>query len=87
LVTDVVMPQMHGPTLARELAGLQPTMRVLYVSGYSENDISAHGVIAPEIEVLQKPFSQQDLLRKIRDILDQEAAAARDGSAPLFGAS
>ena len=80
LVTDVVMPQMHGPTLARELSGLQPSMRVLYVSGYSENDISAHGVIAPEIEVLQKPFSQQDLLRKIRDILDQEAAAARDGS-------
>lgn len=87
LVTDVVMPEMHGPALARELAALQPFMRVLYISGYSDNDISAHGVIDPELEVLQKPFTQQSLLRKVRDILDQEPAAVRDGSGPLLGRS
>jgi len=79
LVTDVVMPEMHGPALVRELTPLQPFMRVLYVSGYSDNDISAHGVIDPTLDVLQKPFTQQTLLRKIREVLDAPAAAGSGG--------
>ena len=47
-----------------------PGMRVLYVSGYSENDISDQGVLDPQLEVLQKPFTQDVLIRKIREILD-----------------
>ena len=74
LVTDVVMPDMHGPVLARKLAPLQPDMKVLYVSGYSENDISDQGVVDPDLDVLQKPFTHQSLVRKIRELLDAEEA-------------
>jgi len=74
LVTDVVMPGMHGPVLARELASSQPAMKVLFVSGYSENDISDQGVIEPDLEVLQKPFTHQVLVRKVQAMLATVAA-------------
>jgi len=77
LVTDIVMPDMHGPELARELAPLRPDMKVLFVSGYSESDISDQGVLEPGLVVLQKPFTQEGLSRKVRELLDsvlQEAA-------------
>jgi signal transduction histidine kinase len=70
LVTDVVMPEMHGPALARLLLEVRPGMKVLYVSGYSENDISDQGVVEPGLEVLQKPFTKQSLIRKVREMLD-----------------
>ena len=70
LVSDVVMPEMHGPALAHALAPMQPAMKVLFVSGYSESDISDQGVIGAGLEVLQKPFTQQRLVRKIREVLD-----------------
>ena len=76
LVTDVVMPDMHGPALAREIAPLQPDMKVLFVSGYSDSDISDHGAISPGLLVLQKPFTQEILAAKVRDILDNGAHAA-----------
>jgi signal transduction histidine kinase/CheY-like chemotaxis protein len=71
LLTDVVMPEMHGPVLAALLSPLQPRMRVLYVSGYSDNDISDQCVVTPGLEVLQKPFLQKTLLRKVRQVLDE----------------
>jgi CheY-like chemotaxis protein len=70
LVTDVVMPEMHGPALAQLLGEYRPDMKVLYVSGYSENDISDQGVIDAGLEVLQKPFTTQGLIRKVREVLD-----------------
>lgn len=70
VVTDIVMPEMHGPTLARQLLALRPDLGVLYVSGYSENDISDQGVIDPGLDVLQKPFSKLSLVRKVREMLD-----------------
>jgi signal transduction histidine kinase/CheY-like chemotaxis protein len=70
LVTDVVMPEMHGPALARQLLDLRPGLKVLFVSGYSENDISDQGVVEPGLEVLQKPFTKQSLIRKVREMLD-----------------
>jgi DNA-binding NtrC family response regulator len=73
LVTDVVMPDMHGPMLAREIAPLQPEMKVLFVSGYSDSDISDQGVISPGLVVLQKPFTQEILASKVREILDDGA--------------
>jgi len=75
LVTDVVMPEMHGPDLARLLTQMKPEMKVLFVSGYSENDISDQGVIEPNLDVLQKPFTQQILIRKISSMLANSAAS------------
>jgi signal transduction histidine kinase/CheY-like chemotaxis protein len=75
LVTDIVMPDMHGPVLARELAPLQPGMKVLFVSGYSDSDISDQGVLDPTLDMLQKPFTQDSLARKVREILDENTVA------------
>jgi signal transduction histidine kinase/ActR/RegA family two-component response regulator len=74
LVTDIVMPGMNGPALARALSAHQPSLKILYVSGYSDNDISAHGVLEPGLTVLQKPFTQQSLSRKVRELLDSNLA-------------
>lgn len=71
LVTDVIMPHMNGHELAGKLSSLRPEMRVLYVSGYSDNDIGDHGVLDPRFELLQKPFTPQTLARKIRDVLHE----------------
>lgn len=76
LVTDIVMPEMHGPTLARQIQGLRPEVRVLYVSGYSESDINDQGVLEPGLDVLQKPFSKLYLLRKVRAVLEDSVQAA-----------
>lgn len=75
LVSDVILPEMHGPVIARLIGELQPAMKVLFVSGYSENDISEQGVLDPGVEVLQKPFSQQELLFKIDAMLNEPATA------------
>jgi len=76
LVTDVVMPEMHGPVMAREILGLRPDVKVLFVSGYSDNDISDQGVIDPGIDMLQKPFTKMVLIRKVREILDGEGGGS-----------
>jgi two-component system cell cycle sensor histidine kinase/response regulator CckA len=71
LVSDVILPEMHGPVIARLLNEVKPDMKVLFVSGYSENDISEQGVLEPGVDVLQKPFSQQELLLKIDAMLNE----------------
>ncbi|MEY2494388.1 MAG: two-component system, cell cycle sensor histidine kinase and response regulator CckA [Verrucomicrobiota bacterium] len=71
LVTDVIMPNMNGQELAAQLSTLRPDMKVLYVSGYSDNDIGDHGVLDPRFELLQKPFTPQTLARKIRDVIHE----------------
>ncbi|HYJ04406.1 MAG TPA: ATP-binding protein [Chthoniobacterales bacterium] len=79
LVTDIVMPGMNGPALARALSEHQPSIKILYVSGYSDNDISAQGVIDPGLVVLQKPFTQQSLSRKVRELLDSDVPIQAGG--------
>lgn len=70
LLTDVVMPIASGPELARMAAPLQPNMSVLYISGYNEEVISEYGVLERDIALLQKPFSKNELLKKMRDVFD-----------------
>ncbi len=71
LLTDVVLPQMNGLSLATRLARKRPEMRILYMSGYTDDAIVRHGVIEAEVNFLAKPFSPESLARRIREILDQ----------------
>ena len=71
LITDVVMPGMSGPDLVAQLTERRPGLRVLFVSGYSENDISDQGIIHPGIQFLEKPFTPNALARKVREVLDE----------------
>ena len=75
LVTDVVMPQMGGLELARRLLAERPEMKVLYVSGYSESDMSEQGILAADLEFLEKPFTPQALARKVKELLSPAQAA------------
>ena len=69
LVTDVVMPGMNGRDLALGLTATRPETRVLYVSGYPDQSIVHHGLLAPGLAFLQKPFAPDALARKIREVL------------------
>jgi two-component system, cell cycle sensor histidine kinase and response regulator CckA len=69
-VIDVVMPEMSGPDLARQIAPICPGMRLLYISGYADEAILHHGIPQSGMEFLQKPFLPDALLRKVREMLD-----------------
>ena len=73
LVTDVVMPGMSGPEVAKAVTAMRPGMHVLYTSGYTDQAIGHHGVLEPGIAFLQKPFSADDLTTKVRGLLDEPA--------------
>ncbi len=70
LVTDVVLPQMNGEELARQLTVLRPGIKALYLSGYANNAVVLHGILNRELAFLQKPFTPEALARKVREILD-----------------
>jgi PAS domain S-box-containing protein len=70
LLTDVVMPGMNGRVLAEQLLPRQPGMKVLYMSGYTDSFIAGHGVLEPGTHLLHKPFTEEVLIRKVREVLD-----------------
>jgi two-component system, cell cycle sensor histidine kinase and response regulator CckA len=75
LLADVVMPLMSGPELAQRLDEARPGLRVLFISGYTGTAISKHGVLGPETRLLEKPFTGADLLKRVRQILDESRGA------------
>ena len=72
LLTDVVMPGMNGGELARRLRRLRSGIRVVFMSGYSTEAVATHGILAPGASFLQKPFSVEELVGRLRDVLDGE---------------
>jgi CheY-like chemotaxis protein len=70
LLTDIMMPKLNGPPLARRLAKLHPGIRVLFMTGYSDPEETKHENIPPDSEFLQKPFPRDVLIRKVRQTLD-----------------
>ncbi len=70
VLSDVVMPEMSGPVLVAKLSQVVPHARVLYISGYTDDEVIGRGIANPGIMLLQKPFSAQQLVERVRDALD-----------------
>jgi two-component system cell cycle sensor histidine kinase/response regulator CckA len=70
LLTDVVMPDVNGRALAERLSAVAPSMRILFMSGYSDEAVYRHGEISPDASFIEKPFTDRTLARKVREVLD-----------------
>jgi PAS domain S-box-containing protein len=76
LLTDVVMPRLDGRELANQMGALRPGLKVLYMSGYTDDVIVHRGVLAQGMLLVQKPFTKSTLLQKVREALDTEAVSS-----------
>ena len=70
VLTDVVMPILNGRELSERLAADRPRLRVLFMSGYTDDDAVRRGLLDPGAPFLQKPFTPADLSRRVREVLD-----------------
>jgi DNA-binding response OmpR family regulator len=73
VLADVVMPQLSGPDLVRNIQALTPGTAVLFMTGYGEK---AHGMLSRESPCLQKPFTPRGLVKKVREVLDMPVSKA-----------
>jgi FixJ family two-component response regulator len=87
LLTDVVMPGMNGRVLAEQLGPRQPGMKVLYMSGYTDSFIAGHGVLEQGTYLLHKPFTEETLVRKVREVLDAGKAPQAPAAEPVIAGS
>jgi len=71
LLTDVVMPGLNGRELASRLADLRPDARVIFMSGYTDEAVTRHGVLEPGSAYVQKPFTPDAIVRRVREVLDR----------------
>jgi CheY-like chemotaxis protein len=78
LLTDVIMPGMNGRELAQRISEIRPNVKVLYMSGYTENVIGRNGTLDAGIRLLQKPFTLRDLKNKVREVLDSTPTPRED---------
>lgn len=78
ILTDVVMPGMSGRQLADQLIPLHPNLKVVYMSGYTDNAVIHHGVLEEGVNYIQKPFTIDGLMKRMREVLDKSS------SPPLF---
>ncbi len=72
MITDVVMPGMSGKELADRISSLNPSIKVIYISGYTYDTIFHHGVLEGGIRFIQKPFTTESLMRKVREVLEDK---------------
>ena len=75
LLTDIVMPDLSGPELARRLREQQPALKVLFITGYADDDLLTPGTLGPDAELLRKPFTTDELLSSIDTLLERKASA------------
>jgi two-component system, cell cycle sensor histidine kinase and response regulator CckA len=75
LLTDVVLPGMKGPQIAENVLALHPTMKVLYMSGYTSDSIVSRGLLQPGIAFIEKSFTAAALCQKVREVLDRSLSA------------
>jgi two-component system, cell cycle sensor histidine kinase and response regulator CckA len=78
VITDVVMPEMGGNELADMLQPSRPDLKVLYISGYTNDEIVRRGISNSGAAFLQKPFASDDLVRKVRELLDARTPVTAD---------
>jgi two-component system cell cycle sensor histidine kinase/response regulator CckA len=81
LLTDVVLPKMSGLQLAEYLTFLWPTMRTVFMSGYSDEALARYGVKGSGMSFLQKPFTREVLAVKVREVLDSAVATMNEAAA------
>jgi len=72
MLADIVMPGMSGSELAKLLKPLYPEIKILYMSGYTDNAIVRHGILEKRVNYIQKPFTMEGLARKVREVLDKD---------------
>jgi len=86
LLTDIVLPRMNGPELWKQLSGLRPELRVLFMSGYADDAIVRHGALASTNPIVKKPLTPSALLRAVRSVLDNAAELSRGVLGANWGA-